>query len=102
MSPETAPQRAPREGRINLRATSRQESLLRQAAAATDRSLTDFILDSAVTQAERVLTDRRWFVLEDERWEEFQRLLDTPVREMPKLRALFSRPSPFVDRDDQD
>ncbi|TVT62157.1 DUF1778 domain-containing protein [Amycolatopsis rhizosphaerae] len=100
MSSETTPQRAPRDGRINLRATSRQESLLRQAAAATDRSLTDFILDSAVTQAERVLTDRRWFVLDDEKWQEFQRLLETPVRDMPKLAKLLSEASPFTEHDD--
>lgn len=91
--------RAPREERINLRATTRQEQLLRRAAAATDRSVTDFILDSAVTQAERVLADRRWFVLDDERWKEFQRLLDAPVPDMTKTVQLFSRPSPFVDHD---
>lgn len=101
MSQETAAQRAPREGRINLRATSRQEQLLRQAAAATDRSITDFILDSAVTQAERVLADRRWFILDDERWQEFQRLLDTPVRDMPKLTSLFRQASPFAENDDK-
>jgi len=101
MSKETAAQRAPREERINLRTTTRQQSLLRQAAAATDRSITDFILESAVTQAERVLADRRWFILDDEKWQEFQRLLDTPVYDAPKLTALFDRPSPFTAPDEQ-
>ena len=97
----STPQRAPREERINVRATTRQARLLQQAAAATDRSVTDFILDSAVTQAERVLADRRWFILDDEKWREFQRLLDTPVHEMPRMKQLFSKPSPFVDHDEQ-
>ena len=100
MAAKDGTQRALREGRINLRATTRQEQLLRQAAAATDRSVTDFILDSAVTQAERVLADRRWFILDDERWQEFQRLLDAPVPAMPKMVRLLSRPSPFADHDD--
>ncbi|HEX6354545.1 DUF1778 domain-containing protein [Actinophytocola sp.] len=100
MAAKEGTQRALREGRINLRATTRQEQLLRQAAAATDRSVTDFILDSAVTQAERVLADRRWFILDDERWKEFQRLLDEPVPAMPKMARLFSKPSPFADHDD--
>jgi uncharacterized protein (DUF1778 family) len=95
MSTEESAQRAPREGRLNLRASSRQETLLRQAAAATDRSVTDFVLDSAVTQAERVLADRRWFILDDERWQEFERLLGVPVHETPKLSKLFGQPSPF-------
>jgi uncharacterized protein (DUF1778 family) len=99
MAAKEAAQRAPREGRINLRATTRQEQLLRQAAAATDRSVTDFILDSAVTEAERVLADRRWFVLDDVRWKEFQRLLDAPVPAMPKMVQLFTKPSPFADHD---
>ncbi|OKJ95674.1 type II toxin-antitoxin system TacA family antitoxin [Amycolatopsis sp. CB00013] len=99
MSTEESAQRAPREGRLNLRASSRQETLLRHAAAATDRSVTDFVLDSAVTQAERVLADRRWFVLDDERWQEFERLLEVPVHETPKLTKLFGKPSPFSGSD---
>lgn len=98
----SAPERAPRDGRINLRTTTRQTRLLQQAAAATDRSITDFVLDSAVTQAERVLADRRWFILDDTKWEDFQRLLDAPVRELPKLTRLFSKPSPFVDHHEQE
>ncbi|MGH3567417.1 MAG: DUF1778 domain-containing protein [Pseudonocardia sp.] len=95
MSQETAESRAVRQARISLRASARQEQLLKQAAAATDRTLTDFVLDSAVIEAERVLADRRWFLISDERWDEFQRLLERPARDLPKLRALLAVPSPF-------
>lgn len=97
MSRETAEQRAARPSRINLRASARQEQLLRHAAAATDRTMTDFVLESAVVEAERVLADRRWFLIDDERWDEFQRLLDQPARELPKLRSLLAEASPFAD-----
>lgn len=80
--------------RINLRASERQEQLLRQAAEVEDASLTDFILGSAVTHAERVLADRRWFVATPEQYEEFLRLLDAPI-ETPKLAALFAEESIF-------
>lgn len=93
----TAEQRATRQARINLRASARQGQLLRQAAAATDRTLTDFVLDSAVIEAERVLADRRWFLISDEHWDEFQRLLERPARDLPKLHALLANPSPFAD-----
>ncbi|MDQ2792053.1 MAG: antitoxin [Pseudonocardiales bacterium] len=97
MSRDIVEQRAARQARINLRASARQEQLLRHAAAATDRTMTDFVLESAVVEAERVLADRRWFLIDDERWDEFQRLLEQPPRDLPKLRALLASPAPFMD-----
>jgi len=99
MSRDTAEQRASRQSRINLRASARQEQLLKQAAAATDRTMTDFVLESAVIEAERVLADRRWFLISDEQWDQFQHLLEQPARDLPKLRALLATPSPFVDEE---
>lgn len=99
MSRETAEQRANRQSRINLRTSARQEQLLKQAAAATDRTMTDFVLETAVVEAERVLADRRWFLISDEQWDEFQHLLEQPARDLPRLRALLARPSPFADEE---
>jgi uncharacterized protein (DUF1778 family) len=73
--------------------------LLKQAAAATDRTMTDFVLESAVVEAERVLADRRWFLISDEQWDEFQYLLEQPTRDLPRLRALLTTPSPFADEE---
>lgn len=83
--------------RINLRATERQEALLRRAAETTDHSLTDFILGSAVDQAERVLADRRWFTATDDQFAEFLRLLDAPLPSTSKFDRLFARRSRFAD-----
>ncbi len=99
MSRDAVEQRAARQCRINLRASTRQEQLLKHAAAATDRTMTDFVLEAAVVEAERVLADRRWFLIDDERWDEFQHLLDRPARDLPKLRALLAKPSPFADEE---
>ncbi|MHB1475913.1 MAG: type II toxin-antitoxin system TacA family antitoxin [Dermatophilaceae bacterium] len=84
-----------RSQRINLRTSGRQEAILRRAAAATDRTMTDFILDSAVERAERVLADRRRFTATDEQWDEFQRLLDAPLASTKRFEALTARKSPF-------
>lgn len=97
MPRDRAEQRPARQSRINLRASTRQEQLLKHAAAATDRTVTDFVLESAVVEAERVLADRRWFLISDAQWDEFQRLLEQPARDLPKLRALLADPSPFAD-----
>jgi uncharacterized protein (DUF1778 family) len=99
MPRDTAEQRPTRQSRINLRASARQEQLLKQAAAATDRTMTDFVLESAVGEAERVLANRRWFLISDEQWNEFQHLLEQPARELPRLRALLATSSPFADEE---
>lgn len=83
-----SPRAATKGSRINLRVTSRQEHLIRRAAAVTDRSLTDFVLDSAARRAEEVLADRRWFVLPDADWESFERALEAPLEHASDLRDL--------------
>ncbi|EFV91792.1 uncharacterized protein DUF1778 [Dietzia cinnamea] len=59
--------------------------------------MTEFILGSAVDQAEKVLADRRWFTVSQDQWDEFNRLLDAPLEDASKLRRLAARPSPFTD-----
>lgn len=77
-----------KDARINLRVTSRQEHLIRRAAAATDRSMTDFVLESAARHAEEVLADRRWFVLDEGDWSAFEHALEAPLGHTGELRDL--------------
>lgn len=95
----TDPRPSAKTQRINLRTTERQEQVLRRAAAATDRTMTDFIVDSAVERAERVLADRRWFTATDQQWGEFVLLLDAPLSPVAatKFDRLFARPSVFTE-----
>jgi uncharacterized protein (DUF1778 family) len=79
----------------NFRVDSETDRLVRQAAQSAERTLTDFVVDAAVAEAERLLADRRDFVLEAERWEEFVTLLDRSPQDNPGLEKLFSEPSVF-------
>lgn len=79
--------------RINLRASERQEDLIRQAAEVTDSSVSDFILSSAIERAEHVLADRRWFVATEEQYDLFVQALEAPAQ-TEKLERLFARESP--------
>lgn len=97
MAEPTTGVRSAKSSRINLRATRRQEELLRRAAEATDHTITDFVLDSAVDRAQRVLADLHWFTAGDEQYAEFVRLLDAPLPSTEKFDRLFSRPSPFAE-----
>lgn len=87
--------------RINLRTTEHQEALLRRAAEATDNTLTEFIMTSAVEHAERVLADRRWFTATDEQYAEFLRLLDAPLPATDKFERLFARQPPNLTKNER-
>ncbi len=87
------PRSATKDSRINLRITARQEHLIRRAAALTDRSLTDFVLDSAARHAEEVLADRRLFLLSNDEWSAFDRALEVPLGYVAELRDLLVQQS---------
>jgi uncharacterized protein (DUF1778 family) len=76
--------------RINLRATDRQEKLIRTGAQTSGLSVTDFILDSACLQAEHVLADKRDFIASPKQWKAFVEALDRPAQIKPGLVRLFS------------
>jgi uncharacterized protein (DUF1778 family) len=78
-SVEPTDQRSSKEGRLNLRVTERQDHLIRRAAAALDKSVTEFVLDSVALEAERVLAEQRWFMLSEAEWSRFHELLDQPL-----------------------
>ena len=79
--------------RINLRATTVQESLIRAAADRRGISMTAFILESACTRAEEAIADQVHFVLSDKQWKAFHEALERPARVKPRLRKLLTEPS---------
>ena len=84
-----------RHARWNLRIGSQTDSLVRRAASERDQSLTDFVVESAVTEAEHVLADRVRFELGEDEWNAFMDLLDRPVQDNPGLAKLLAKPSVF-------
>jgi uncharacterized protein (DUF1778 family) len=64
---------------------------LMQAASATNKTLTEFLIDSGLRAAYNTLADRRTFVLDETRWDEFIAALDAPPADNPRLRALLHR-----------
>lgn len=97
MATVSAATRVTKNQRIDLRTSDRQQDVLRRAAAATDSTLSEFILDSAVERAEKILADRRWFTVNEDQWTAFTALLDAPLPATDRFEALVRRPSPFSD-----
>jgi len=81
--------------RWTLRVTEPADRVVRAAALAAHRNLTDFVVGAAVGEAERVLADRARFVLAEPAWSEFLELLDRPAREPEGLRELLASKSVF-------
>jgi uncharacterized protein (DUF1778 family) len=81
--------------RWDFRVEPETDRLVRQAATTSQRTLTDFVIDAAVLEAERLLADRTEFALVREQWERFVELLDRSPRDNPGLEKLFAQPSAF-------
>lgn len=79
--------------RLNVRVTTRQREVIEQAARASAKPVSAFIMDAAYADAQRVLSEQRLFLLDAERWERFIEALDRPVAEKPRLRKLMRTPS---------
>lgn len=80
--------------RLNLRTSAVESDRLRRAAAAEDKSVTEFILESALARAEMVLADQRWFIMAEEHFSAVERLLEEPAR-FERLAATLASESPF-------
>jgi len=81
--------------KLDVRISPAAKSKLQAAAAATHRSMSDFVLDSALSRADEVLADRRSFFLDAEAWRAFQEALDAPAKVLPRMRKLLREPSVF-------
>ncbi len=86
---------ATRSSRLGLRATPQQETVLRRAAEITNKSMTEFILDSAYQAAEQILLDQRLFLATASQSQALLSLLDRPEQDNPGLNDLFSRRVPW-------
>jgi uncharacterized protein (DUF1778 family) len=82
--------------RLTLRMTPEAKRTLQEAAAVSNKSLSEFVLDSAVGAAEEFLPDRRVFLLDQEDWDAFIAALDAPPKDNPRLRKLFARKPAWV------
>ena len=83
--------------KLDLRLSADAKRTLQMAAAAAGRSVSDFVLESAMARAEESLPDRRYFTLSPEQWEAFQNALDAPPRPMPRMERLLRTKSVFED-----
>ena len=84
-----------RSEKLDLRLTASAKRTLQIAALAAHRSVSEFVLESALARAEETLPDRRLFGLSAGKWEAFLAALSAPPRPAPRLAKLLRKPSVF-------
>ena len=84
-----------RSERIDVRATPSMKRLLQEAAQTANKSVSEFLLESALTAAAEALADRHLFVLDKDQWNAFVAALDAPPQPRPRLERLLREPGVF-------
>jgi uncharacterized protein (DUF1778 family) len=81
----------PRTERVDLRMTADAKRTLQRAAAVSNKTVTEFLVDAGLNAAFDALADRRVFQLDARRWNAFMAALDSPPKDNPRLRKLLAR-----------
>ena len=76
---------------LNIRIKSQQRKLIEEAARAADKTVSDFVREVAVREAQNTLLDRTAIYFTDAVWEEFTAALDAAPKDNPRLHDLMSR-----------
>lgn len=89
------PGRSTRSAKLDLRLTPEAKQKLQTAAKSAGRTVSEFVVESALVRADETLADRTRFGLDAERWRTFLEALDAPPREISRLGRLLQEPSIF-------
>jgi uncharacterized protein (DUF1778 family) len=90
-----ATQRTNRTEKLDLRLSKSAKRTLQAAATAARKSVSQFVLETALREAEERLADRTIFTLDEKHWDAFVVALDAPPRRHSRLEQLFAEPSVF-------
>ena len=80
-----------RRHRLEVRVTSEQDALVRQAADLEGVTVSAFVLETVTAKANRVVRDRRDVVLSNAAFDKFIAELDKPAEPVVELVELFRR-----------
>lgn len=88
-------QRSTRTEKLDLRLSKSAKQTLQAAATFARKSVSEFVLETALSEAEERLADRKIFSLNEKKWEAFIAALDAPPQRKPRLERLFRESSVF-------
>lgn len=80
---------------INLRVSVSTRDLIDTAAAASGKTRSEFMVETARKHAIDVLLDQRLFSLDESQHDAFMRVLDAPAQPTEKLKQLMNSKAPW-------
>ena len=81
--------------RLNVRASAQQKKVIEKAARLLNTTVSSFVLQRAVEDAQAILAEQHQFRLPKKQWDAFCKALDTPPRDLPALRKLLKSKGVF-------
>lgn len=84
-----------RESRLQFRTTPQQKDLIVRAAARSNKTVSEFVLENVLEAAAALELDNAHFVVSREKYEAFLAKLDEPTKSKPNLRRLMTGKSVF-------
>lgn len=85
-----------RSERLEVRTTRDERELIDRAVAEQGTDLTEFVISNLTVAARRVLADRTDFALDSESAAAWDAVNRRRARDLPGLRRLMERPTPFT------
>lgn len=80
---------------INIRALAAQRALIDKAASLLHKNRSDFMLEAACQEAEKVLLDQRLFLVNDKHYHEYEMLIKAPINKNKMLKNLLRSKAPW-------
>lgn len=84
--------------KLDLRISRSAKARLQAAASASHRSMSDFVIESALSRADEMLADRRIFSLSAGDWAAFHAALDAPPQPLHRMKALLQEAGFFASK----
>ena len=81
--------------RLSIRTSAAQKKVIAEAARIKDTTISDFVLEQALTAAQCVIADQVHFRLPKKQWKEFCDALDARPKTIPGLRKVLTKPRLF-------
>lgn len=81
--------------KLEMRLSTEAKTLLRTAAELKHKTMSEFVLDSAISRAEETILDQRVFRLSAEEWTAFQEALDRAPTRHERMEKLLNTPTVF-------
>ncbi|MFM7014330.1 MAG: DUF1778 domain-containing protein [Actinomycetota bacterium] len=81
--------------RIDLRVSAAQKALIASAAKASQKGVSEFIIESVIRQAEETILDQRLFILSDADFQKLEAELEGPAAQNPEFEKYLDAKAPW-------